>query len=343
VIASCLRLTFSLRCPVPRASRLLQEQSRNRSGTKGGTHAMDKHWGSYCAMSVVHFMAFPSTATGEGPIAETVRMIAEDDFFDAIEIAWIKDAAARRQVRRIIEVSQLQVGFCAHPAILSQKLNLNSLNENERLAALDMMKELIDQACELGASSFVFLSGPDPGKVDREAALQALVDSVAQMCEYGQKQGVRMTLETFDRRVDKKALIGPVSDASRLAETVRGSYQSFGLLYDLSHMPILDETPADMTVIKQYLTHVHIGNCVTVEGQPRYGDAHPYIGFPGGANDVGELASFVRGLFRIGYLAKGKDPKPWVGFEVKPQGPVETPELIISSSKRAWRQAWSCV
>ena len=57
---------------------------------------MDKHWGSYCTMSIVHFMAFPDTSMGEGPIVESVRTIAEDDFFDAIEIAWIKDATAER-------------------------------------------------------------------------------------------------------------------------------------------------------------------------------------------------------------------------------------------------------
>jgi sugar phosphate isomerase/epimerase len=304
---------------------------------------MDKHWDSYCTMSIVHFMAFPDTSMGEGPIVESVRTIAEDDFFDAIEIAWIKDATARRSVRQILEVSQLQVGFGAHPAILSQKLNLNSLDESERLRALGMMKELIDQAWELGASSLVFLSGPDPGKADREVALEALIDSVRQMCDYSEKKSIRMTLETFDRRVDKKALIGPVGDAARLAEAVRVDYPSFGLLYDLSHMPILDETPADMAVIKEYLTHIHVGNCVKVEGRPLYGDLHPYIGFPGSANGVDELAEFLRGLFDIGYLATGKRIKSWVGFEVKPQGPDQTPELIIANAKRTWRQAWAKV
>jgi sugar phosphate isomerase/epimerase len=301
---------------------------------------MNKDWSSYCTMSIVHFMAFPETGGGQGPVVESVSKIAEDDFFDAIEIAWIADATVRREVRQILEISQLQVGFCAHPAILSQKLNLNSLDESQRLEAIDQMKELIDQADELGARRFVFLSGPDAGDADREAAIEALIDSIRQMCAYGKEKGIGLTLETFDRRVDKKALIGPVRDAAQVAEAVRADYPDFGLLYDLSHMPILDESPRDMDVIKGYLVHAHVGNCVKAEGRALYGDQHPYFGFPGGVNGVDELAEFIRGLFEIGYLAEDKDPKPWVGFEVKPHGPGQTPELIIANAKRNWRQAW---
>jgi sugar phosphate isomerase/epimerase len=304
---------------------------------------MEKHWSNYCRMSIVHFMAFPATGSDQGPIVESVKKIAGDAFFDAIEVTWIRDAAARREVSEILEISQLQVGFCAHPAILSQQLDLNSLDENRRRAAVGQMKTLVDQASELGACRFVFMSGPDPGERDREPAIEALVDSVRQMCAYGEERGIGMTLETFDRQVDKKALIGPVQVAARVAETIKADYADFGLLYDLSHMPILGETPADMAVIKEHLVHAHVGNCVAVEGRPLYGDQHPYFGFPGGANGVEELAEFIRGLFEIGYLAAEKDPKPWVSFEVKPHGPYQTPELVIANAKRTWRQAWGRV
>jgi sugar phosphate isomerase/epimerase len=302
---------------------------------------MDKHWSHYCSMSIVHFMAFPETAGGQGPIVASVCQIAEDDFFDAIEIAWIKDPAMRQEVKQILEISGLKLGFCAHPAILSQKLNLNSLDEGQRLEAIRQMEGLMDQAGELGAESFVFLSGPDPGDEQREAAMKALADSVRQMCGYGQEKEIRVTMETFDRRVDKKALIGPVNDARQFAEIIKAEFPDFGLLYDLSHMPILDEVPEDMAVIREHMVHVHVGNCVTVEGRPLYGDLHPYFGFPGGVNDVDELAAFIRELFAIGYLAEGEKEKPWIGFEVKPQGPGQTSELIIANAKRVWRQAWA--
>ena len=305
--------------------------------------AMSGDWNRYCAMSIVHFMVFPETSAGLGPIVESVRKIAEDDFFDAIEVAWIKDPIVRQEVRDVLQLSQMEVGFCAHPTILSQKLNLNSLDEMEWLEAVERMQELMGQACQLGARRFAFLSGSDPGVERREDALDALIGSVQQMCAYGSERGIGLILETFDRHVDKKALIGPVHDAARVAEVLRADYPDFGLLYDLSHMPLLDETPADVSVIKEYLVHAHVGNCVNVEGRPLYGDLHPHFGFQGGVTGVDELAEFIRALFEIGYLAEGKDPKPWVGFEVRPHGPNQAPELIIANAKRTWRQAWAKV
>jgi sugar phosphate isomerase/epimerase len=304
---------------------------------------MDKHWSHYCTMSIVHFMAFPETSGGSGPIVESIARVAADDFFDGIEIAWIKDPVARQEAAAVLAASGLRVGFCAHPAILSQKLNLNSPDAAPRGRAVAQMCELIDQAHGLGAARFVLLSGPDPGDAARPAALAALAESLAALCRHAQPYGIEVVVETFDRGVDKKALIGPVADAAQLARTLRQDHPSFGLLYDLSHMPLLDETPADMAAIQDYLVHTHVGNCVKVPGRALYGDLHPGFGLPGGENGVAQLAAFVRGLFAIGYLAERRDPKPWVGFEVKPQGPGQTSELIMANAKRAWRQAWALV
>lgn len=33
---------------------------------------MEKHWSHYCAMSMVHFMAFPETAGGPGETSELI-------------------------------------------------------------------------------------------------------------------------------------------------------------------------------------------------------------------------------------------------------------------------------
>ena len=304
---------------------------------------MDKSWANFCKMSIVHFMAFPETASGQGLIAKSIARIAEDDFFDIIEIAGIQDAATRSEVRKIIEISQLGVSFCAHPTILSQKLNLNSFDEEERKNAIRVMINLIDQAVELSAHNFVFLSGKDPGDAGRIRALDLLVDSIKQLSAYGRQNNLDLVLETFDRQVDKRALIGPVKDACYVAKAVREDHPRFGLLYDLSHMPLLDEMPEDMSIIRDFITHIHVGNCVNVPGRSLYGDLHPYFGYPGSVNSAPELAEFIRALFTIGYLDEKKDPKPCIGFEIKPQAPDQTSELIIANAKRTWRQAWAMV
>jgi hypothetical protein len=95
--------------------------------------------------------------------------------------------------------------------------------------------------------------------------------------------------------------------------------------------------------LKDYLVHIHVGNCVLDPKLPGYGDLHPRFGWPGGVNDVPELAEFIHTLFAIGYLAPegGRQEKPWVGFEVKPQSPDESSEMVIAGAKRAWKEAWA--
>ena len=303
---------------------------------------MDRPWANYCTMSIVHFMAYPSTITGEGPIAESVSRIAEDIFFDAVEITSIKDPKEREATRNVIEASHLKVAFGAQPVVLLGKLNPNSLDEAEREATVKALEARIDEAAEMGAKRFAFLSGKDPGDEDRPAALAALIRSTKEMCAYGRERGIGITCETFDRTIDKKALIGPSDIAAEYAAAVRAEYRDFGLMYDLSHQPLLsEESEPALSELKPYLAHIHVGNCVREEGRSGYGDLRPRFGWPGGCNDLDELTTFIRALFKVGYLGEGKEARPWVGFEVKPQSEKETPEQVIAGTKRVWRDAWA--
>lgn len=302
-----------------------------------------KHWDSYCTLSLVHFLAFPECQAGDGPIMETIARVADDEFFSGIEISRINDAAVRQQAARLIEQTHLQVGFGAQPIILGGKLNPNSLDAAQRAHAVEALKTYIVQAAEIGAGRFVLLSGPDPGETDRPTATKLLVDSLVELDAYARLQGVGLTLETFDRSVDKKALIGPANEAAALAAAVKADCPDFGLLYDMGHMLLLDETPLRaLTSVKPHLVHAHVGNCVKVPGRPSYGDLHPRFGFPGSENDVPQLVEFLQALFQVGYLRENPPigGRPWVGFEVRPQA-GETSTAIVANLKRAWHEAWA--
>jgi sugar phosphate isomerase/epimerase len=303
---------------------------------------MDTHWHAHLTLSIVHFMAFPETMGGDGPVLETVQRVAEDEFFGGIEVTWIHDPAVRRQVKAALACAHMPAAFGAQPTLLTQRLDLNSLDPAMRDRAIAQLKADIDQATDLEIARLSTLSGLDPGAARRAEATDCLADALAEVCEYGRQHGVSIALETFDRTVDKKALIGPAGESAAFSARMRRQYPSFGLMYDLSHQPLLDEEmlPALQTV-KEQLVHAHVGNCVKVPGRPGYGDQHPRFGFPGGENDVDELAAFLRGLFAIGYLRPQPDGhKPWVGIEVKPQ-PGESSEILIAGTKRAWIEAWA--
>jgi sugar phosphate isomerase/epimerase len=303
---------------------------------------VDKHWSNYLTLSVVHFMAYPETMKGEGPVVETISKIAEDPFYTGIEITWIKDPKVRAQAKDVLDGSPIKVGYGAQPCLLIQGLNLNSLDDAERQQAVDQLKACVDEAAEMGAERVGFLSGRDPGDADRPAALDALIASVKEASGYGRDKGVALTCETFDRTIDKKCLIGPSDYAAEFANAVRQDYPEFGLMYDLSHQPLLfEEAQPALTLLKDVLVHAHVGNCVVDPDTPGYGDLHPRFGWPGGSNDVPELVEFLKALFKVGYLAEGKEDRPWVGFEVKPQSDDETSAELLADTRRVWEEAWA--
>ncbi|MDH7499988.1 MAG: sugar phosphate isomerase/epimerase family protein [candidate division NC10 bacterium] len=296
---------------------------------------------SYMRVGIVHFMAFPETMKGEGPILETVKRIAEDNFFSAIEITSIKESAVREKVAKLLKDSRMTVGFGGQPVLLMAKLDLNSLEEEKRRAAVDRIRSCVDEAASVGAQAVAVLSGPDPGPAHREQGLAQLIRSLKEICEYARGHGdPAVILETFDAEIDKCCLIGPSSDALRVAKEVKASFPKFGLMVDLSHLPLQRETPQQaLGILKDYLAHVHIGNCVMKDkSHPAYGDLHPAFGCPGGEVDVPQLTSFLKALFEVGYLGEGR--RPVVAFEVKPM-PGESSEAVISGAKRTLLEAWA--
>ncbi len=302
---------------------------------------------AYCHVGIVHAMAFPECLGGEGPIVETLSQIASDTFFSAVEVSWIKDAAARSQAAALLATSGLDVVFAAQPALLQQHLSLCDLDQKKRAAAVSSAKQLVDQAYELGAALMVVTSGADPGEADRSKATDALVESLKELCGYAQEQAeehmLSISLENFDRDIDKCQLIGPTREAAEVAERVWGECSNFGLTIDLSHLPQLNER-IDETALAavDHLIHVHIGNCVV--GDPKhaaYGDKHPRFGLAGGAVGTEEVRRFLEALIYAGYFKRNTPTTmPVVSFEVRP-AEGESPELVIANAKRTLTHAWA--
>jgi sugar phosphate isomerase/epimerase len=297
---------------------------------------------AYMKVGLIHFMAYPQTMKGEGPIVETVRKIALDDYFSVIELTWIKDDAARCQVRQMLETAHMTVAYGGQPRLLTTGLNINDLDETGRLKAVATLKAGIDEAVELGAVGFAYLSGKY-ADATLEASYDALLRSSRELCAYAKSKGeLKVVLEIFDYDVDKKSLIGPAALARRFAADMRRDYANFGLMVDLSHLPLVRETAEQAIIpIQEYLVHAHMGNCVVRDSAlPAYGDAHPRFGFPNSENDVAELTDYLRILLKVGYL--NRENPPILSFEVKPFAD-EDPDLVIANAKRVLNDAWARV
>lgn len=296
----------------------------------------------YMKVGIIHFMAYPSVSKGEGPVLETLKKIAADDYFKAVEITHMKDADIRKRAKAILDASGITVVSGWQPVLLANGLNINDTDEAGRQQAVNALKYGIDEAYEMGSEDFSFLSGIYE-ECNKEKAYDALLRSTRELCSYAKQKGnMKIELEVFDYDVDKKSLIGPVSLVKRFAEEMRRDFDNFGLIVDLSHLPLIRETAEQAILpVSEYITHAHIGNCVIKDpNSPAYGDQHPRFNFPGGENGAEELAEFLRILKRTGFL--NETNPPIVSFEVKPFGD-EDPDIVIAGSKRVLEKAWLLV
>lgn len=303
---------------------------------------MNEPLSKFMKVGLVHFMAYPATIKGEGPVEETIKKLALDEYFHAIEITTIKDKEVRQKVKKMLDTSHMTVAYGAQPRLLTTGLNINDLNEEGRQMALQNLKEGIDEAYEIGATGFAFLSGKYE-EASKEESYQALIRSTRELCAYVKSKGsMKVALEVFDYDVDKKSLVGPADLALRYAKEIREEHEHFGLMVDLSHIPLIHETiEGSLLPVKDYIIHAHIGNCVVKDpNMPGYGDLHPRFGFPNGENDVDEVVEYLRVLLQIGFLNDKKPPI--VSFEIKPFGD-EDPDIVIANAKRTLNEAWARV
>ena len=287
----------------------------------------------YFQIGTIQWMSHPKY-----DLLQSIKSIACDDFFDAIEVKKFPDSETRDKAKAILEQAHMKVCYGAQPSLLGPKLNPNAIDEDERLKAESALLEAVDEAEALGAKAIAFLAGKWQPET-KEQAYSQLIKTTKNVCDYAAQKGMGVNLEVFDFDMDKAALIGPAPLAARFAADMRCLCNNFGLMVDLSHFPTTYETSQFVIrTLRPYIKHFHIGNAVVKKGCEAYGDEHPRFGFPNSANDTPELIDFFRVLRDEGFF---NCEEPYVlSFEVKPWGD-EDADLILAGTKRVINRAWS--
>ena len=305
-------------------------------------------WSHLMDFGVVHPLIFLECRGGEGPLLETLPPIVNDTTFGAIEIAPIKDPAVRRQARALLAQAGLQVVYLPILPIILERLEPGSADPGQRQHALTRLKALIDEAADFGAG-LAMVQGPlDPGPGEREAATARLAEDLRELCDHAAARSrgrlLHLTLENFDRDIEKKRLIGPTAEAVALAEAV--DRPNFGLTLDLSHLPLLGEDPAEaLACAAPHLIHTHIGSCVLAPADsPLYGDFHPRFGHPHGRNDLPEVVAFLEALDGIDYWRRARErlgAPPILSMELRPIPGEDDPLAVLANGKRTFARAWA--
>lgn len=294
---------------------------------------------TYFRLGIVSAMMYAPRLQAGTAWPEIVRAVARDDYFDAVEVNPIPDEAQQREVAALARQAHLTLCYGGQARLLGSGLNPNDLDEAGRQKAEDTLKAGVDEAVRLGSAGMAFLSGRWTAE-HREEACEQLLKTTRAVCDYAGEKGIRVELEVFDHDVDKKSLLGPAPLAARFAAEMRTTHRNFGLMVDLSHIPMTRETPQFvLRTLRPYITHLHMGNTVVDDpAHAAYGDLHPRFGFPHGENDTAELLGFLRVLKEEGLFCR-EDPMV-LSFEVKPwEG--EDVETVLASSKRVLNRAWA--
>ncbi|MEF2245174.1 sugar phosphate isomerase/epimerase family protein [Paenibacillus sp. IITD108] len=290
---------------------------------------------------------FPFPQNKPELMIEDLLTILEDPFFTAVEVSYIADQPTRELAKKYMQYSGVETIFNGGDAFRELSINLSSLDADVRQRSIQQCFMLIDHCYEMDAKIMHIVTGKFEGEENKRHNIDAFIASTMELCKYAKAKAdtyeLCISLETGDRYLDRKYLLGPTNEAVHAAQIIRSEYDNFGLLLDQSHLPLMGEDPRkSLWLAKDYLTHIHIGNSYMKDRQASYfGDKHLPFGVKDSEVGVTELTAFIATLREIGFFTSPKPTrKPVITFEVG-RLEQESPKLVIANIKRTFFEAWA--
>ncbi len=294
---------------------------------------------AWARLGLVHHMLYPGCAENEAYHAETLlEMLARGDI-ETLDCFVPFDSALRATVIKAARASGKEIVAAAHLSTMRILKPMSSLF-GERWTARTFMADQVACAAAMGATGFVFISGP--GGDDPDAALVEFGSYCRWFCGELGRHGITALLEPFDTDVDKCFLFGPTEMCIEFIDSLTADVSNLAINLDLAHLPLMHETSAHaVAVTAPHIGRVHIGNCVLRDtASPWYGDKHPPVGLPGGEIDIPEVSEFLGLLIEHGFL--NRDKRGAVVLEMQPY-PGTTAAETIARSMAILREAWTQV
>ena len=190
--------------------------------------------------------------------------------------------------------------------------SLCDLNERNRMNAVFLLLRSFETAAEVGAEKVLITTGRDTDEADRPRALEQFMKSMERLLPVA--EGFDVVLETGDRVVDARQLLGPTDYSMQVADEIRKSCKNCYLTLDTSHIAQLGENVEESLDKALYLSnHVHLASCILTPGHVLYGDKHPFFSHPDGVLSDERLKCIFN---RVEKRAKEENREILVGHEV---------------------------
>ena len=291
---------------------------------------------SFRPSALVSELLFPYLGT-RGVVGDAVARIADEGFYEGVEIATVDDAGERRCIGSIVGAHELSINCWASLVLADDGLNLSSTDATVRKRTVARLEQLMEEAAEMGTAGFGINSGPDPGPAARDDALESLFESVCALSETAATYAPMFVLfEALDRGVDKNGLIGPTAECVRFIQRVRAEGGTSQIAWDTSHTALCGEDLCtSLAACRDLVYEIHLANPVTEASSPLHGDTHQPFG-PPGLLDAPDLAEVLAAAAELGLFEKRRT---FMAAEIRTPGggdPWETEARGRQTLESAW-------
>ena len=247
---------------------------------------------------------FPLAHEQVGGVIRALQTIADEEFFGAVLLLPIADAAEREDAAALAAERGLRLTYCLIPPMSEAGLSLSASDPAARAEAVDHVRRIANEALEAGVLRLFAGSGPAPAEpAERATSLATLrlsFDELAPALTPDQM----FVIEPLDVLIHKKQALGYTPEAVDLANHFNTGSRDVDLItlcLDTAHMTLNGEdVPEAIATALDCTSVLHFCNAIQVPGHPMYGDHHPALGAPGYLDvpEIGRLmaAAVDRGL-----------------------------------------------
>ncbi len=229
----------------------------------------------------MHFLEnFMPVMSDEKFAVKMLAQAAEIEFYQGVELGFIKDKSCRKEIRRIVENRGWQLTQWCSPVIANKGLSLSSLDKDERKKAVKCAIDMLGGIAECGCVRCGLQSGPDPLPELRDEAKKVLHESCVEISEAAkQYTGMYLLIEPLDRFAHKKQLLGPIKEVVDWFKELKKDAPNFYIHWDSAHEKLGNaDLIESVTLAAPYMAQFHICNCVNDPKHPYYGDHHMDVG-----------------------------------------------------------------
>lgn len=215
----------------------------------------------------------------EQDLCQVYQKLSQEQRYASIETRLIKDASMKAICEQSLQGKEFT--YWVTGELQRAGLNLSSMQEVQRLAAVDKVKEMMKQASSIPCSWIGIASGKIETTV--EEGIQAFAASVAALWkEIKQREyPFRILIEPLDEFAHKCNVLGQTSTVISFMELLPAEAlheKQICLCWDSAHMALNEDSFASsIQQLAPYIVRVHFANAVLDKESKLYGDHH--LGF----------------------------------------------------------------